>query len=67
VEVWSLTPSAFGAFTAEVPAPLAIGNVALADGSAVKGFICEPAALDGATDITHHGGWRAYLDSCPTR
>ena len=30
-------------------------------GSAVKGFLCEPHALRGAADITHLGGWRAYL------
>lgn len=63
VEVYALTPEAFGSFTALVPAPLAIGNVELADGSWVKGFVCEPAALVGATEITRHGGWRAYLDS----
>ncbi|MFH1498076.1 MAG: amidase family protein, partial [Verrucomicrobiota bacterium] len=63
VEVWSLTEEAFGQFTAEVPAPLAIGTLVLADGSKVKGFVCEPAALTGATEITSHGGWRAYLAS----
>ncbi|MEN9841656.1 MAG: hypothetical protein RL376_1456, partial [Verrucomicrobiota bacterium] len=63
VEVWQLSTEAFGAFTVEVPAPLAIGTVVLADGSSVKGFVCEPAALTGATDITHFGAWRAYLAS----
>ena len=33
----------------------------LADGRWVKGFICETRGLAGATDITAHGGWRAYL------
>jgi len=47
---------------AEVPAPLAIGTVRLADGSDHNGFVCEHYALDGATDITVHGGWRAYLE-----
>ena len=61
VEVWRLSPAAFGAFTAEVPAPLAIGNLVLADGSTVKGFVCEPAALTGSIEITSFGGWRAYL------
>ena len=27
----------------------------------VKGFICEPAAIADATDISMFGGWRAYL------
>ena len=63
VEVWSLTPEAFGSFTAEVPPPLAIGTVLLDDGSSVKGFVCEPGGFDGATDITALGGWRAYRAS----
>jgi len=27
----------------------------------VKGFICEPWAIDDATDITELGGWRNYI------
>jgi allophanate hydrolase len=49
-----------------VPAPLGIGTVQLANGLSVKGFICEPAAITAATgarDITHFGGWLAYLAS----
>ena len=63
LEIWELDHAAFGAFTAEVPPPLAIGTVFLQDGTAVKGFVCEPAALAGATDITAFGGWRAWLAS----
>jgi allophanate hydrolase len=63
VEVYELDVEAFGSFTAEVPAPLAIGTVTLEDGTSVKGFVAEPRALDGATDITHLGGWRAYIAS----
>ena len=55
------TLAAFGAFVEEVPPPLGIGTLALADGRAVKGFVCEPHALEDATDITAYGGWRAYL------
>jgi allophanate hydrolase len=65
VEVWELATDAFGTFVAEVPAPLAIGTLELDDGSSVKGFVCEPRALTGATDITAHGGWRAYRRSLP--
>ncbi|HEY8546427.1 MAG TPA: allophanate hydrolase [Acidimicrobiales bacterium] len=60
-EVWSLDEAAFGSFVAEVPPPLSIGTVELADGRSVKGFLCEPSALVGAEDITAHGGWRAWL------
>jgi allophanate hydrolase len=61
VEVWRLTPGSFGRFVAAIPAPLGIGTISLADGSAAKGFLCEQVAVeDGAVDISHHGGWRAF-------
>lgn len=62
VEVYELDLAAFGSFVAEVPPPLAIGTVTLADGSQVKGFVCEPRATAGAEDITALGGWRAYIN-----
>jgi allophanate hydrolase len=60
LELYELDAAAFGSFVAEVPPPLAIGTVTLADGSQVKGFVAEPRALLGAEDITALGGWRAY-------
>lgn len=61
VELYELGVAEFGSFVADVPPPLAIGTVTLSDGSPVKGFVAEPRALDGATDITHFGGWRAFV------
>ena len=61
LEVWELDVAAFGSFVAAIPAPLGIGRVELADGTDVAGFVCEPIAIDGAPDISEHGGWRAYL------
>ncbi|MBI5128718.1 MAG: allophanate hydrolase [Rhodopseudomonas palustris] len=61
LEVWSLSPAAFGRFVASIPQPLSIGTITLADGAQVKGFLVEPAALDGARDITEFGGWRAFM------
>ncbi len=63
VEVYELAVDAFGSFVVEVPAPLAIGSVTLEDGTTVKGFVAEPRATKGATDITALGGWRAYIAS----
>ena len=65
VEVYELGVEHFGSFVVEVPAPLAIGTVTLEDGSSVKGFVAEPRAVDGAEDITHLGGWRAYIAGLP--
>lgn len=63
VEVWSLDDAGLGTLTASVAPPLGIGTVELADGCWVKGFICEARGLADATDVTRHGGWRAYLAS----
>lgn len=61
VEVYEMPLSRIGSLLAQIPAPLGLGTITLADGSHVKGFICEPCGVDGARDITHFGGWRAYV------
>ena len=61
LEVWSLPSEKVGALLTGIPAPLGLGTVVLADGSAVPGFLCEAHATQGAPDITSLGGWRAYL------
>ncbi|RJG14220.1 allophanate hydrolase [Pseudomonas cavernicola] len=63
VEVWELPSSELGSFLTGIPAPLGLGKVQLEDGRWESGFICEPYGLQGATDISHFGGWRAYLTS----
>lgn len=63
VEIWSLPLSQYGSFVAGIPAPLGIGTLTLQDGSHVQGFLCEAHALVNATDISHHGGWRSYMQS----
>ncbi len=64
VELWSLGVAEFGSFVAAIPPPLGIGSIELDDGRWVKGFICEGHALEHASDITPHGGWKAYLEHC---
>jgi allophanate hydrolase len=61
LELWALSAAAFGKFVASIPPPLSIGTIRLADGSGVKGFLVEPAAIDGARDISAYGGWRAFM------
>ncbi|MEU9863427.1 allophanate hydrolase [Streptomyces sp. NPDC047971] len=65
-EVWELPAEGLGALVASLPRPMAIGRVELSDGSA-PGFLCEPAAVEGAEDITSYGGWRAYRSAGPGR
>ena len=61
LELWALSAAAFGKFVAAIPPPLSIGTIRLEDGSGVKGFLVEPAAIDGARDISAFGGWRAFM------
>lgn len=60
-ELWSLTENAFGILVASLPPPMCIGNVKLADGRLVKGFLVESVAVDMAQDISKFGGWRSYV------
>jgi allophanate hydrolase len=64
LEIWDMPLAEYGSFVALIPAPLGIGTLELADGSSVQGFVCEAQALQqGARDISHLGGWRAYIAS----
>jgi allophanate hydrolase len=58
-EVWRLPAVGFGTFVAGLPQPMTIGAVSLEDGSIVRGFLAEPAALSGAEEITAFGSWPA--------
>jgi len=59
LELWALSAGSFGKFVAAIPPPLSIGTIRLADGRGVKGFLVEPAAVNGARDISAFNGWRA--------
>jgi allophanate hydrolase len=61
LEVWALPNEQVGSFLAGIPSPLGLGKVLLADGTSVTGFVCESNGVAGAQDITHLGGWRAFL------
>lgn len=61
LEIWRMPVEKIGQFLELVPPPMCIGNVELQDKSWVKGFLCEPAALQNGRDISSYGGWRDYL------
>jgi allophanate hydrolase len=61
-EVWALPTAAIGALLIQVPPPLGFGQVALEDGPCL-GFLAESAGIGDAPEITHLGGWRAWLRS----
>ncbi|GAA2334616.1 allophanate hydrolase [Streptomyces violaceusniger] len=60
-ERWILSPAALGRFLSALPAPISLGRIELADDTWILGFQCDPHAAASGTDITGHGGWRAYL------
>ncbi len=63
VEIWEMPVEHYGSFVALISTPLGIGTLELADGAAVQGFLCEAQATADAQDISHFGGWRAYIAS----
>ncbi len=68
LELWDMPIEHYGSFVTLVAPPLSIGTLSLSDGRAVQGFLCEALATEGARDITHLGGWRAYIASlAPSR
>jgi allophanate hydrolase len=67
VEVWAMPEDTVGSFLNSIPPPLSLGTLRLADGSTVKGFLCEPSGISGAQEITHLGGWRKYVQELVER
>ncbi len=63
VEVWQLSHHAVGALLDTVPAPLGLGRLALTSGEEVTGFLAHGPLPTGAQDVSHHGGWREYLQA----
>lgn len=69
VECYRVPKRAFGAFVANVPAPLGFGKIELEDGSLVEGFLAETSALfdgagalcEGVNEITGLGTFRNAL------
>ena len=52
VDVYDIPVANLGIFMKQVKPPLYIGEIELADGRWVKGFVCEPYAVKNAEDIS---------------
>lgn len=63
VEVWAVPPEGLAKIMLQEPPGLCIGKVRLSDGEELLGVLGEPLLCDGQREITHHGGWRAYIAS----
>lgn len=62
LEIWAVPPEGLGQILSNEPAGLSIGKVKLSDGREVLGVLAEPWAVEGQTEITSYGGWRAYMN-----
>lgn len=61
VEIWSVPPIGFADLLQNEPDGLSIGKVILENGEKTLGIIAEPVLVQGMRDISHYGGWRAYI------
>ncbi len=61
VEVWDVPPQGLADILLKEPPGLSIGKVKLDDSEVVLGVLGEAILCHSGKEITHHGGWRAYL------
>lgn len=61
VEIWSLFVEGLMDVLEHEPPGLTLGRVELTSGEVVFGILAEPYLIEGCTEITLWGGWRAYL------
>lgn len=63
VEVYEIPRTYLRVFEETSVPGLTIGELRLADGQQVAGYCADPAATPAGPDVSHYGGWRAYLAS----
>ena len=61
VELWLISATGLTSVLLNEPPGLSIGKVKLADNTEVLGVLGEPVLCEGQLEITHFGGWRAYI------
>jgi len=61
IELYRMPVAAVGRLVVGLPAPLAVGRLALTGGGSALGIVCESWVTDTARDVTAHGSWLAYL------
>lgn len=63
LEVWAVPPTGMATILLKEPPGLCIGLVSLVDGRTVLGVLGEAYLCATGVEITHFGGWRAYIAS----
>jgi hypothetical protein len=61
LEIWELPAASLATLLLQEPPGLCIGRITLADGETVLGVLGEAALCETGREITHWGGWRAYM------
>jgi len=61
LELWHISAEGLVTVLGQEPPGLTIGTILLDSGSFVFGVLGEPWICEGQAEITHYGGWRAYL------
>ncbi|MCL1465683.1 glutamyl-tRNA amidotransferase [Argonema galeatum] len=61
LEIWLVPTSGICTILLQEPPGLCIGKIRLADGEEVLGVLGESVLCEGKPEITHWGGWRAYI------
>lgn len=61
-ELYAVPRASFPQVLEEEAPGLSVGRVLLDDGTSALGVIIEPWRAEGMEEITHHGGWRAYVE-----
>lgn len=62
-ELYRMSDDIWERVAAGEPPGLYKGTVHLHDHGTTDGVLCDPALAKEHPDISHHGGWRAYLAS----
>lgn len=63
LEIWELPAAAVATILEQEPPGLCIGRIMLADGESLLGVLGEAYLCESGVEITHWGGWRAYMAS----
>lgn len=63
VEVWDLPEAAIAELATLTDPPVSLGQMVLESGETVYGYLCDPAGLGDARDVTEFGGWRTFLSA----
>ncbi|MFN8455949.1 MAG: glutamyl-tRNA amidotransferase [Anaerolineae bacterium] len=61
LELWEIAAAGLAQILEKEPPGLTVGRVLLDDGREVLGVLAESYVTQNKVEISHFGGWRAYL------